>query len=102
MRSILGSKPLFYIILPLRSLIIQLTLLILRSSLYMALAGNSTDWLTRRTEDSITVAVLFVGSNGTAAAMALDEGHAFAGSLSSSLINGWVGQKSSMFKLAEK
>ncbi len=68
----------------------------------MAPAGGSSDWFMRPTGGSIIAAVLFAGGNEVAAIRVLHNRQRFDGSLSSSLINEWVGEQSSTFNMEER
>ena len=72
-----------------------------KSTLHMAPAGGSSDWFMRPTDDSITAAVIFAGSNEVAAIRILDQGQSFDVSLSGSVINSWVEEQSSLFRMSE-
>lgn len=72
-----------------------------KSTLHMAPAGGSSDWFMRPTGDSITAAVVFAGSNEVAAIRILDQGQSFDVSLSGVVINSWLEEQSSLFRMSE-
>lgn len=67
----------------------------------MAPAGGSSDWFMRPAGDSITAAVVFAGSSEVAAIRILDQGQSFDVSLSEGVVNSWVKEQSSLFKMSE-
>ena len=72
-----------------------------KSTLHMAPAGGSSDWFMRPTVESITAAVVLAGSNEVVAIRVLGDGQSFDVSLSETVVNGWVGEQSSLFRMAE-
>ena len=71
-----------------------------KSTLHMAPAGGSSDWFQRPTGDSITAAIVFAGNNEVAAIRVLNQEQSFGESLSGTVVNGWVEQRSSTFNMA--
>lgn len=70
-----------------------------KSTLHMAPAGGSSDWFQRPTGGSITAAVVITGENEVAAIRILSEGQLFDKTLSVDVVNGWVNEQGSVFKM---
>ena len=65
----------------------------------MAPAGGSSDWFQRPTGGSITAAVVIAGKNEMTAIRILSEGQLFDTTLSVDMVNGWVNEQGSVFKM---
>lgn len=65
----------------------------------MAPAGGSSDWFQRPTEGSITAAVVITREHKVAAIRVLVEGQSFDTTLGEDLVNGWVNEQGSVFKM---
>lgn len=65
----------------------------------MAPAGGSSDWFQRPTGASITAAVVIAGEHEVAAIRVLGEGQSFDRILSEDVVNGWVNEQGSVFKM---
>jgi len=70
-----------------------------KSTLHMAPAGGSSDWFLRPTQTTITAAVVFAGDNEVAAIRVLNGSQGFDAFLEETLVDGWVQEHSSMFKM---
>ena len=65
----------------------------------MAPAGGSSDWFQRPTGPSITAAVVIAGEHEVAAIRVLGESQSFDRILSEDVVNGWINEQGSVFKM---
>ncbi|KAF6225341.1 hypothetical protein HO173_012826 [Letharia columbiana] len=70
-----------------------------KSTLHMAPAGGSSDWFRRPTGGSITAAVVIAGEHEVAAIRVLGDGQSFDTTLNEDVVNGWVNEEGSVFKM---
>lgn len=70
-----------------------------KSTLHMAPAGGSSDWFQRPMGGSITAAVVIAGKHEVAAIRVLGEGQSFDAILSENVVNAWVNEQGSVFKM---
>ena len=70
-----------------------------KSTLHMAPAGGSSDWFMRPTNETIIVAVVLRGDEGTAIIRVLDGSVGFDTTLGFGAVNAWVKESSSIFKM---
>ncbi|CAD6576857.1 MAG: target of Sbf [Alectoria sarmentosa] len=70
-----------------------------KSTLHMAPAGGSSDWFQRPTGPSITAAVVIAGEHEVAAIRVLGESQSFDRILSEDVVNGWINEQGSVFKM---